>query len=942
MSLGGPRDALKRGPGGVYRRLLEMPGERAATALRGRSEECRALDRLLDEARNGRSSALVIRGEAGVGKTALLDYLGERASECAVARIGGVESEMSFAFAGLLQLTGSSMLENVEHLATPQRDALRRAFGLMDGPAPELFLVSLGALSLLSRVAEERTLVCLIDDAQWVDRESVSALSFVARRLAADRIAMLFALRNPSAKQELDGLPELGLGGLGDADARLLLETVAPATLDDQVRDRIVAEARGNPLALLELPRELDAADSRPPRTGRVSDQIEQMFVGRVRALPPETQRALLVAAAEPVGDPTVIREAVAALGGDPDDLLAAEDADLVELGPRLRFRHPLVRSAAYAASTPHERRRAHGALAEATDPERDPDRRAWHRAQAADGSDEAVASELEQSAARAQARGGVAAAATFLERAADLSPDASRRGERALAAARLKLQAGANDEAQRLLTVAEGSPLDEVDRAYIERLRAQIAFVRVRGGETPHLLSAAAKRLERLDPELARETHLEALWAAVGSRRFAEADGVVEAAAAVVRTGQKWVRAVDLLLAAAVARVTEGYEPARPMIARALATFRAEGFSQSLGADRIVGPRSWLACQLAMDVWDDAAWTDIAIELSRVAREQGRLAILPSALTYAAAHELFFGELGVAEQLVGEAELINAAIRGDPLTDFSIMLPAWRGERERTLELRASLIDAATARGEGFSVEVAEWAAAVLHNGRGEYAEAQAAAERAYVHDGLGFGVWVLPELIEAAVRSGDQPAAELALGRLVERSHASPSSWARGVEAAARALLAQGSEAEEHYVEAIDQLRRSGAAVAQARAELTYGEWLRREGRRVDARARLKASYTAFEAVGANAFAERARRELLATGETVRTRTDDTRGDLTPQEAQIARLASERLTNPEIAAQLYISHRTVEYHLRKVFLKLGVSSRRELGEALRPGGPR
>jgi DNA-binding CsgD family transcriptional regulator len=922
-----------------------MLGERAATVLRGRSDECRALDRLLDEARAGQSSVLVIRGEPGVGKSALLDYGAERAVGCRLASIVGLESETGFAFAGLLQLL-SPMLEEIEHLARPQQDALRRAFGLMDGPAPELFLVGLATLNLLSRVAEERPLVCLVDDAQWLDRESVSALTFVARRLAADRIAMLFALRDPSAEQELDGLPELALVGLRDADARLLLETAAPGALDDAVRDRIVSEARGNPLALLELPRGLTPAQLAGgfglPRAGELSDQIEQILVKRVRALPPQAQRAVLIAAAEAVGDPTLIREAVRRLGGDPADLIAAEDAGLIELGPRVRFRHPLFRSAAYAAATLSERRRAHGALAEAADPERDPDRRAWHRAHAAEGADEAVASELEQSASRAQGRGGVAAAAAFLERAADLSPEATRRGQRALAAARLKLQAGANDEAERLLMVAEGSPLEDLDRAHIKRLRAQIAFVRVRGGDTPFLLSSAAKSLEPLDPELARETHLEALWAAVGSHRFARADGVVEAAAVAVQTESEPVRAVDLLLAAAVARVTEGYGPAQSTAARALAAFRAEGFSQNLASDRILGPRSWLACQIAMDFWDEAAWADIATELSRVAREQGRLAILPSALTYSAAHQLFFGEMSVAEQLVREAEVINAAIRGDPLTDFSVMLAAWRGEAERTLALHAALIDAATARGEGFSVEVAEWAAAVLHNGRGEYAEAQAAGERAYVHGGLGFGVWVLPELIEAAVRSGDRSTAETAFAQLVERSHGSTNRWARGVEAAARASLAEGPEAEEPYVEAIEQLGGAGVMVLCARAQLTYGEWLRREGRRVDARAQLKAAHRAFEAMGAEGFAERARRELLATGETVRTRTDDTRGDLTPQEAQIARLASERLTNPEIAAQLYISHRTVEYHLHKVFQKLGIGSRKELAQALRRRGPR
>jgi DNA-binding NarL/FixJ family response regulator len=919
-----------------------MPGERGASVLRGRSEECRALGRLLDEARAGHSSALVIRGEAGVGKTALLDYVAERASGCALARIGGVESEMDFAFAGLLRLLGGPMLERVDDLANPQRDALTRAFGLAGGPSPELFLVSLAALSLLAHVAEDQPLVCLVDDAQWLDRESLAALSFVARRLDAESIAMVFVTRDASDVRELDGLPELVVSGLSDADARRLLEASLPGALDEQVRERILVEARGNPLALLELPQGLAPAELAGgfglPDAHGLSGRIEQSFLRRVRSLPPETRIVLLVAAAEAVGDAGVIAQAVGELGADPAAVLSAVDTGLVERGSPLRFRHPLVRSAAYRAASSEERRRTHMALAEATDAERDPDRRAWHRAYAAEGADEAVASELERSAARAQARGGVAAAAAFLERAAELSPDVGVRGQRAIAAARLKLQAGAQDSAERLLTIATTSLLDEADRAYVERLRAQIAFVRVRGGETPFLLSAAAKHLEPFDSELARETHLEALWAAVGSRRFANADGVVEAAAAsVLSLNGEVARAVDLLLAGAVARVTEGYEPAVPIVSRGLTTFRAEGFGQDLASDRVLGPRSWLACQLAMDLWDEATWADIANGLSRVAREQGRLAILPSALTYSAAHQLFFGDFGIAEQLVREAEAINAATRGDPLTDLAVMLAAWRGERERALALHAALIEAATIRGEGFVVEVAEWAAAVLYNGLGEYAEARAAAERAYVHNGLGFGVWVLPELIEAAVRSGDRATAELAFERLFERSRMSTAGWARGVEAAARALLSDGADAEEHYLEAIEQLAQSRLTLLHARAELTYGEWLRREGRRVDARAHLKMALAEFDTVGAEGFAERARRELLATGETVRKRTDDTRGALTPQEAQIARLASERLTNPEIAAQLYLSHRTVEYHLRKVFQKLGISSRKELPGALR-----
>ena len=622
-----------------------MPGERAATGLRGRSAECRALDRLLESARAGRSAAVVLRGEAGVGKTALLLYVAERASDCRLARVAGVESETGFAFAGLMQLLRGVPLDDAEHLPAPQRDALRRAFGLIDGPAPEPFLVSLAALNLLCEVAEERPLVCLIDDAQWLDPESASALSFVARRIAAEGVAMVFAVREPSAEQELDGLPELVLGGLGDTDARVLLGMAVPGGLDEEVRERILAETRGNPLALLELSRGLTPAELAGgfglPAEPELSGRIEQTFLRRVQALSPETQRALVVAAAETVGDATVIAEAAGRLGVGTVGLIAAEDAGLVELGRRVRFRHPLVRSAAYRAATPHERRQAHEALASATDPERDPDRRAWHLAHAAAGPDESVAAELERSASRAAARGGVAAAAAFLERAAELSPDPARRGTRALAAARLKLDAGALEAAERLLTTATTSPLEELDSARAGRLRAQIAFARTPGRETPSLLSAAAKRLEPLDPELARETHLEALWAALRSGS-AESTEVVEAAqAATLPAEQEPARAIDLLLDGVLARLTQGYEPALPAVTRALAAFQAEGFRRE-NLDWC-----WLACQLAMDFWDDNACAAICTGLGRVARESGGLTILPLALNYSAAHQLHLGEFG-------------------------------------------------------------------------------------------------------------------------------------------------------------------------------------------------------------------------------------------------------------------------------------------------------
>jgi len=907
-----------------------------ARALLGRNAECAALDRVLDGMRAGRGGVLVVRGEPGVGKSVLLDYIAEQASGCRLARAAGVEWEAELMLAGLQQLLGASMLPRSEHLPAPQRDALSVALGLQQGPAPDRFLVGLATLGLLSDLAEERPLVCLIDDVQWLDQASTQVLSFVARRLAAERIALVFALREPTATQELDGLPELLIEGLGDHDARRLLAWAAPGRLDPQVRDRIVAETRGNPLALLELPRSLTPAQMAGgfglPDAETLSGRIEQSFLRRIESLPDEARELLFVAAAEPVGDVTLLLRALDKLGIAADTVVPAENAGLIELGSRVRFRHPLVRSAAYRAAAPETRRRGHAALADATDPQTDPDRRAWHRAGATPAPDEAVAVELERCAARAQARAGPEAAAAFLQRAAELTPGPRLRGERAMAAAQAKFDAGAPAAAEGLLAIAAICPLEELDRARVDRLQAHIAFARTRGGDTPLLLSAAAKRLEPLDADLSRETHLEALWAAVRGGRFARAQGVVEAAeAAMAPVRGRSSRAIDLLLDGLIARLARGYAAALPLVARALDAFQHEGFRR----ENINW--CWLACQLAMDLWNDAACANIASGLSVVARERGALTVLPFALNYSAAHQIFTGKFDLAEQLVNEADHITTATGNVPIADFSVLLAAWRGDRDKTYQLRAAVIADATARGESFAVEAAEWAAATLHIGKGEYADAVTAAQRAYDPDGLGFNTWVLPELIEAAARNGDLPTARAAFEELAERSSLSSTEWARGIEARSRALLTDGQEAEDLYREAIEQLGRSRVAVHHARAQLIYGEWLRRARRRIDAREQLKAAYAAFDAMGADAFAERAQRELLATGETVRKRTADTREALTPQEAQIARLAHDGLTNPEIGEQLFLSHRTVEWHLGKVFTKLGISSRRELTKALR-----
>ncbi|TYK52432.1 helix-turn-helix transcriptional regulator [Actinomadura decatromicini] len=908
--------------------------------LLGRQAECAAIEALLDAARDGHGSVLVVRGEAGMGKTALMEYGAARASAFRVVRVAGVESESELMGAGLQRLLGPSLSEEARRLPGPQSAALGTALGLRDGPAADRFLVGLAVLGLLSRLADQRPLLVVVDDAQWLDSVSMQVLAFVARRLAAERMAMLFSLREPGVDTGLDGLPALVLAGLGVHDARRLLGSVIPGGLDEQVRDRIVAETQGNPLALLELPRTMTPAELAGgfglPDARMLSGRIEHSFVRRVESLPADTRLLLFTAAAEPVGDMLLLMRALEHLGIALDAAAPAEAAGLIDLGPRMVFRHPLVRTAAYRAAPPEVRRRGHAALAEGTDPEADPDRRAWHRAHATAAPDEDVAAELEHRAARAQARAGAEAAAAFLERAAELTPDPRRRGVRALAAARAKLDAGAPGEAEALLALAAIAPLEVADRALLERVRAHTAFARTRGSDTPTLLSVAATRLEPVDPDLARETHLEAMWALMRSGRFGTADGVLTAAkAALAPLGGHPVRAVDQFLEVLVTRRTQPHGQVLPAVARALETFQREG----LRRDNIAW--CWLACQLAMDVWDDAACAAMAGGLAEAARERGMLTVLPFALNYSAAHHLFAGRFDLAQQLIQEADSITRATRNVAVADFSILLAAWRGERDRTLEMRERVLADATARGEGFAVEAAEWAAATLHLGYGEYGAAADAAQRAYEPEGIGFTVWVLPELIEAAVRSGDRATAQQAFERLAERSATSQAPWARGIEARSRALLSEGGKAEELYRDSIEHLARSRVTVHQARAQLIYGEWLRRHNRRVDARVQLKAAHHALDAMGADAFARRAERELLATGETVHKRTDDPAARLTPQEAQIAGLARDGQTNPEIAARLFLSHRTVEWHLRKVFTKLDIASRKELARALRATEP-
>jgi DNA-binding CsgD family transcriptional regulator/tetratricopeptide (TPR) repeat protein len=890
---------------------------------------------MLADVRGGRSRALVVRGEPGIGKTALLSYAAETAPDFQGARAWGVESEMELPFAAVHQLCGR-MLSRLDRLPGPQRDALGVAFGLRSGDVPDRFLVGLAALGLLSDVAADQPLLCLIDDAQWLDQASAQAIAFAARRLDAESVAVIIGTRDPSEAPNLAALPELVLQGLADTDARALLASVIHGRLDERVRDRMVTESGGNPLALLELPRGVNPAElaggfgvAGPlPLTGR----IEQSFLRQIAPLPETTRRLLLLAAAEPTGDPALLWRAAGRLRISADAAAPAETDGLLTVSAQVTFRHPLVRSAIYRSASPHARREVHRALAEVTDPHLDPDRHAWHLAQAAASPDENVASALERSAGRAQARGGFAAAAAFLERSAALTPESARRGARALAAAQAKFDAAAPDRAYELLATAQVARLDELQRARVDVLRAQIAFGRSPGGDALALMLAAAKRLEPLDAGLARDAYREAFGAALFAGRLSGAVGVRAVADAARATGRAGSSsqpppALDLLLDGLVIRFTEGYAAAVAPIRRHLKAMEA-----LLREDGIVGREVRFAWGVSPELWDDEAWHELASRGVQLARDTGALTALPVGLTYHAGLLVFAGEFAAAAMLIEEADAIAAATGVAHFDYASPLLAALRGHEVQALEVIEACVEQATARGEGRAIGHAEHAAAVLYNGLGRYEDALAAAQRACEYEDLGVFGWALVELVEAGARSGSREAAAPALERLAERTRASATDWAVGVEARSRALLTDSQAAEPLYHEAIERLARSRIAVHLARAHLLYGEWLRRENRRSDARHQLRTAHQMFVTMGADGFAERAALDLLATGERARKRTTHTPAQLTARENQIAQLASHGLSNAEIAAQLFISRRTVEYHLHKIFTKLAISTRGQL----------
>jgi DNA-binding CsgD family transcriptional regulator len=910
------------------------PGE-----LVGRAAELGLVGALLQESSQGHSRVLVIRGEPGIGKTVLLEHAIGAASGFRVVRATGVESEMELPFAALHQLC-APLLDHMGRLPGPQMEALATAFGLAAGPSPDRFLISLASLSLLTEASEDTPILCVIDDAQWLDNASAQTLAFIARRLLADRVCLLFGTRELT--QDLKGLPELTLEGLDDASAQALLASVVHVPVDDGVRDRIVAETRGNPLAIVEWTRGLSASELgggfATPALVSIERHAEESFRSRLDELSPSARMFLTIAAAEPSGDAALVWRAAAELRITGEDADPAVDVGLVEVGTRVLFRHPAARSVAYTAAATGERRDAHRALAEATNAAADPDRRAWHLALAASGPDEDVAKELQRAAGRARARGGMAASAAMLERSAALTIDPAQRLHRTILAAQAHLEAGAPDASMSLLTAVEAGPLDDVSRARVELLRGGFAMMWGDNGDAAALLSRAARRLERIDAGSARRIYIDALSAAVSASNYAPADADVEtvAAAAIAApsaTGPE--RPQNYLLEGLARVVVYGTAAAAPVLRRALELFRETKLGDEEGL--------WFGyqCAAASVLWDHEQFEELGRNLVQSARDVGALRLLPMALDTAALPYIFGGDLSTAELLIGEAELFVEATRSEFAVYAGAMIAAWRGNDPEAEQLIGATIAQARTRGQGMAVKVMQSALATLYNGLGRYDDALAAAQQAAEPPSWWAFQLTLHELIEAACRTGQPEIAAAALERLTATTQPIGTPWAIGVTTRARALVNAGDAAEALFLESIEQLERSPVRPELARSHLAYGEWLRRENRRSDARRHLRRAYEQFSQMRMDAFAERARRELRATGETVRKRKVETHAELTPQELQVAMLARDGLSNREIGGRLFISAHTVQYHLSKVFTKVGISSRAQLSVALVSGSP-
>lgn len=910
-------------------------GDRTSHGLLGRRHHRAVLGELLSRLQDGESSAVLLHGEPGIGKSALLDHVAGMAVDLRVVRTAGAESETDLSFSGLHQVC-SPFIDHLAQLPTPQRDALSVALGLATGPRPDRLLVGLAVLGLLAEAAHERPVVCLVDDAQWLDATSAQALAFAARRLHREAVLLVFAMRDPIGDHPLGGLRLLEVEGLNEAEARALLSSVRWTGLDDRVRERVLAETRGNPLALLELPRDLSAEE--PASSGSstsLTDRLERGYLQRVHDLPEETQRLLLLAAADSLGDVALLHRAADLLGLDVSTAIApARSSGLVAIGRVVRFRHPLVRSAIYRSATAEARRRAHEVLAEATDADSDAERRLWHLGRAASGPDEELAAALETAAGRTAARGGPAAAAGFLERAAVLTPEPSLRGQRLLSAAQAQHQAGEFSRALGLLDAAGLTPLGELDRARTDLVRGQVLFAaRSASAGLPDLLRAA-RRLEELAPELALETYRDAYYAAFTAGRLPDEDVQEQIAAAVLAMpGSSRPSPQELLLKGAAHLFADGYSQGVTSIRAALAAFDGP----DVAARDALG---WLplASRMAHNILDLDRYASLSTRLADLARDIGALSVLPSAQLLQVASKIFAGDFGTAEVLVDDAARLSDAMGSDFLAHYcALVLEPWRGSEPVTKRVTDVIANDVALRDEGKVVSATGWAEAVLYNGLGRYSEAFEAARRGSAHPReLGLAIWSTVELIEAAVHLGRHEDAADSVAYIVELAQACGTDWAAGVSASVRAQVSPDMAADDLFGEAVEKLEAAGALLHACRARLLWGERLRRDGHRRAARENLEIAHTSLTQMGVNAFAARAMRELEATGATIRRISSPSPSVLTPQETRIAALAAQGMTNAEIGQQMYISAHTVEWHLRKVFVKLGIKSRREIGRHL------